>query len=83
MRVISDPQIATSAPVVKAKLTLLIVKAAAHTSKSTLSWISKHFRVLRIPPQSPELNPIETIFAIMKKNIQDSKPQKFEKTKFE
>ena len=54
--------------------------APVHTSKSTLSWISKHFRVLRISPQSPELSPIENIFAIMKKNIQDSKPQKFETT---
>ena len=35
--------------------------APAHTSKTTLAWISKHFRVLRLPPQSSELNPIETI----------------------
>lgn len=52
---------------------LVMDNAPAHKGKLVLNWISKHFRTLYIPPQSPELNPIETIFGILKKRIQDKK----------
>ena len=54
---------------------LVMDNASAHTSKLTLFWFSKRFKVLWLHPQLPELNLIESIFEVMKKNIQDSKTQ--------
>ena len=53
----------------------MLDNARPHTSKSTAKWLPKHFQILHLPPQSPELNPIETIFAIMKKRVQDHNPK--------
>lgn len=53
--------------------------APSHKSKLSCKWLQKHFRTLQIPPQSPELNPIETIFALLKKKIEDKKPENLKK----
>ena len=41
------------------------------SEKQTKNFLSKHFRVQLLSPQSPELNPIETIFAELKKEVQN------------
>jgi transposase len=56
--------------------------APAHKGKVAIKWVSKHFRTLYIPPQSPELNPIETIFAIMKNQIYKEKPKNLKNLNF-
>src|SRR5579875_170147 len=48
---------------------MVLDNAPPHKSKETTHWIGKHFRTLYLPPQSPELNPIQTVFAYMKNKI--------------
>ena len=45
--------------------------AKAHTAKRTREWLAaKHVRVLRNwPPRSPDLNPIETMWAIVQREV--------------
>jgi len=47
---------------------MVLDNATPHKSIET-QWIGKHFRTLYLPPQSSELNPIETIFAYLKNKI--------------
>jgi transposase len=54
---------------------MVLDNATPHKSKETSQWIGKHFRTLYLPPQSPELNPIETIFAYMKNKIRKENPK--------
>lgn len=44
--------------------------APPHTAKSTKNWFRRNdIKVLDWPPNSPDLNPIETLWAIMKKRL--------------
>jgi transposase len=58
---------------------MVLDNATPHKSKETTKWIGKHFRTLYLPPQSPELNPIETIFAYMKNKIRKENPKSLKK----
>ena len=49
--------------------------ATPHKSQETTKWLTKHFQTLPLPPQSPDLNPIETVFAYVKKRVQDQGPK--------
>ncbi len=49
--------------------------APAHTAKGTKSWFNDHgVTVLDWPANSPDLNPIENIWGIVKRNMRDSRP---------
>jgi transposase len=44
--------------------------APAHRAASTLQWLAdKHIRVMEWPPYSPDINPIENMWAILKQEI--------------
>ncbi len=49
--------------------------APAHTAKSTKSWFNDHgVTVLDWPANSPDLNPIENIWGIVKRKMRDTRP---------
>ncbi len=49
--------------------------APAHSAKSTKSWFNDHgVTVLDCPANSPDLNPIETIWGIVKRKMRDTRP---------
>ena len=54
---------------------MVLDNAPPHKSKEITQWIGKHFRTLYLPPQSPELNPIETVFAYLKNKIRKENPK--------
>ena len=47
-----------------------------HTSRLVKCWISdQNIDVLDWPPQSPDLNPIENLWAIVKRDLKDKNPR--------
>ncbi len=49
----------------------------AHTAKITKSWLNDHgVRVLDWPPNSPDLNPIENLWGIVKRKMRNKRPKK-------
>ncbi len=56
--------------------------APAHTAKSTKSWLNDHgVGVLDWPANSPDLNPIENLWAIVKRNIRNKRPRNADELK--
>ena len=52
--------------------TLLLDNARCHTSKATIAHMSqRHISYMFNPPQSPDLNPIENVWAAMKARLAD------------
>ncbi len=51
--------------------------AHAHTAKSTKSWLNDNgFGVLDWPANSPVLNPIESLWGIVKRKMRNKRPKK-------
>ncbi len=49
--------------------------APAHTAKGTKSWFNDHgVTVLDWPANSPDLNPIENLWGIVKRKMKDTRP---------
>ncbi len=49
--------------------------APAHTAKGTKSWFNGHgVTVLDWPANSPDLNPIENLWSIIKRKMRDTRP---------
>lgn len=58
--------------------------ARAHTESSVLAYLDENqIRVLDHPPQSPDLNPIESVWALLKKKIEEKKIYSINKLRFE
>ncbi len=56
--------------------------APAHTAKSTKSWLNDHgVGVLDWPANSPDLNPIEILWSIVKRKMRNKKPKNADELK--
>ncbi len=50
--------------------------APAHTAKSTKSWLNDHgVGMLDLPANSPDLNPIENLWGIVKRKMRNKRPK--------
>ena len=50
--------------------------APAHTTRSTKTWLDAHaIMVLDWPANSPDLNPIENLWGIIKRKLRDTRPK--------
>ncbi len=56
--------------------------APAHTAKGTKSWFSDHgVTVLDWPANSPDMNPIENLWGIVKRKMRDTRPNNADELK--
>ncbi len=56
--------------------------APAHTAKGTKSWFNDHgVTVLDCPANSPDLNPIENLWGIVKRKMRDTRPNNADELK--
>ncbi len=56
--------------------------APAHTAKSTKSWLNDHgVGVLDCPANSPDLNPVENLWSIVKRKMRNKRPKNADELK--